>query len=153
MSCRWWIEIRSTHIKNMDLPGMWTKDLPCPLVLTNKDKLLLVLKTSVKEINEGDKQQNLHQKSTLTTLLTEVLIIQRILCSFTMFVLLKKFVTLKILKKKNFSKCIEKAANALQAESCLYHYNNSMEELYEKNPKNQVYKLSNIHCMTSWQLC
>lgn len=58
---------------------------------------------------------------------------------------------LKILKKKTSVKRIEKAANALQAESCLYHYNNNMEELYEK--KNQVYKLSDIHSMTSWQLC
>lgn len=37
---------------------------------------------------------------------------------------------LKILKKKPSVKYIEKAAKALQAESCLYHYNNSMEELY-----------------------
>lgn len=66
-----------------------------------------------------------------------------------MFLLLNKIFNVKDFKEKNFSKRIEIAANALQAESCLYHCNNSMEELYEKKPKNQVYKLSDIHSMTS----
>lgn len=49
-----------------------------------------------------------------------------------MFVLLNKICNVKDFKEENSVKRIEKAANALQAESCLYHYNNSVEELYGK---------------------